>query len=129
MKKIVIFLMFLGLGSCTVLVKDVSGVYVFRDKYIIDSLILNKDFSYRRVIFKNKGKSILYSNVNNWSYSNSMLELKKFLNKNKSSKKMINSKDSTFRSPIINTRLELTKDIFGNVIFDIDRYNYYDKVK
>jgi len=121
--------MFLGLGSCTVLVKDVSGVYVFRDKYIIDSLILNKDFSYRRVIFKNKGKSILYSNVNNWSYSNSMLELKKFLNKNKSSEKMINSKDSTFRSPIINTRLELTKDIFGNVIFDIDRYNYYDKVK
>lgn len=129
MKKTVFFLILLTLlSSCSVSMKDIPGIYVYKDNYIIDSLIINKDFSYRRVIFKNREKQLLYSNLNKWNFSNGMLELKKFLNKIESSKKIINSKDSTFRSPVINTRVELTKNFFGSVVFDIDRHNCFYKI-
>lgn len=126
MKKLYIIIIF-TFCSCGISIEEIPGLYLFENKYIVDSLLLSKNLYYRRVIYNIKTKEVIYENFNSWNYSDNMLELKKFLHKTDLGNKLIKSKDSTFRSPIINTKVELTRDFLGNIVFDLDRFNYYKK--
>lgn len=128
--KNIIFVIILLLASCSIKEQDISGTYLFQNKYIIDSLILLDDYSYKRIIISaNNNYRILYKNIDVWSYDRKLIELKKFLNKTDTGKFMLHSKDSMFRSPVINTLFPPSRSVFGNISLEIDRYNFYEKIK
>lgn len=127
MKRLSLLLLLVCI-SCSVSDKDIPGIYIFKNDYIIDSLILSSNHSYRRVIrsAENDGK-LFYVHHDKWNYSNDLLELENFLNKSDEGMFIVNSKEPISSFSTIDTNFNPSKTFFGNIIFEIDRYNYYSK--
>jgi hypothetical protein len=115
--------------SCSVSNQDIPGIYIFKNEYIIDSLILSSNHSYRRVILSAENdEKLFYSNNDKWSYSNDFLKLENFLHKPDEGMFIVNSKDPISSFSTIYTNFNPTKTLFGNITIEIDRYNHYYKI-
>jgi len=129
MKKFIILLFITVLYSCSVSKEEITGVYTFKNEFIIDSLIIHKNETYERKIFSSGDrKSKLFTNKDIWMYENGNLTLKNFLNKTDNGLSISSNKDiDKIDYPTINTLFNPLKDLRGNIYFDIDEYNYFEK--
>lgn len=129
MRKIIILSLLTVLYSCSVSKKEITGVYVFKNKLIIDSIIILENKTYERKIFLLKDKKhLLFYNKDIWVYENDVLTLKNFLNKTDNGLIISSNNDNAeVGYPIINTLLNPLKKLNGNIYFDIDDYNYFEK--
>lgn len=127
MKKLSLILLLVCI-SCSVSDKDIPGIYIYKNEYIIDSLILSSNHSYRRIIVSAENdEKLFYSHHDKWNYSNDFLKLENFLNKSDEGMFIVNSKEPISSFSTIHTNFNPSKTLFGNIIIEIDRYNYYRK--
>ncbi|NRB65603.1 MAG: hypothetical protein HRU40_21725 [Saprospiraceae bacterium] len=129
MKKITLVILSILFYSCSFYVpeKELIGSYISHsDSYIIDSLIMFEDNSYRRVIRTRDKNELLYEKSDTWVYSGKNLVLKDFPNMMHTGKEIIESK-KPLRMNVIITSFSPHIDILGDVILDIGRYNYFTR--
>ncbi|NQX81856.1 MAG: hypothetical protein HRT66_07675 [Flavobacteriaceae bacterium] len=124
MKKIIIISVFLCSCNLPVQENDLVGSYSHEYKYIVDSLIILKDHSYRKILLLKPTGEIIYKKTDVWSYSEGDLLLENFPNRLYSKK---NDSKELPKMNIINTSFSPHVDLFKGVVLDIDRYNHFIK--
>tara|TARA_B100000809_G_C14873203_1_gene436331 strand:+ start:281 stop:679 length:399 start_codon:yes stop_codon:yes gene_type:complete len=125
MFRLVILIVFFSVVSCSISEKEIHGVYIFENKYIVDSLTVLDDFSYVRRIFSINNNMNLYSFKGRWSYSDEHIIFKDFFNKYDLGNDVY--RDGKIKGQTINTGLYPNKTIFGTIVLDIDRFNSFHK--
>ncbi|NQX82813.1 MAG: hypothetical protein HRT66_12600 [Flavobacteriaceae bacterium] len=129
MRKITLAISLLLLCSCYFDVPkgELTGSYSFEYKYIVDSLVLSKDNSYRRVLRLKTTNKIIYENIDTWSSSGSRLILDNFYHRIYSEELIINSKEVP-SARITDMSFNPHINLYGNTVLDVSQYNYFVKI-
>ncbi len=128
MTRVISILMLFLFMSCNSTISKISGTYVAQNFVTnIDSLILKKNGTYRRVIYNNK-KKILFENTSKWIYNDSKIIFSDFL---------INLDDLKYSNEnvkydnILITNYSSVENIFFStkIVIDNDLNYYYEKIE
>lgn len=93
------------------------GIYINkRNSYTIDSLNINSDGNYKRVIVNKEDNSILFQNIGKWKYENSRILLTNYF-PNTDSQEF--KKNYNFKSVLMHFSSPLEKSL-GRVVFDFN---------
>lgn len=123
---LVIFVSFFLFNSC-IREKELIGVYsIVGSSNTIDTLIIMKNGEYERSLYRKKDNSLIFKNVNTWTYGDGRITLKDYL---PDADDDYSREVKSYKNVLITSSFPVERD-FGSIIIygrlGSDHY-YYEK--